>query len=377
MLKTMLFDVDGVLLSEERYFDASALTVWELINSPNYLGLMPEIFTPEPTEDQIKRIRTEVFDHDHVLHFIKSRGINANWDMVYLAFSYQLILLLEKLKAKHKDFIKNFLEKNLSREDLNSLGQLAKQSQIHFEPDFASFNQDFKKGNAKKQELMTYMNQISEEKIGLKTSQFSRNSSLWTICEKAFQEWYLGDEKFIEDEDTRPVQTGKQGFLSNEIPIVEPSKLQKLFQALKSRGVKLGIGTGRPTIETIDPLASLGILDYFNRDSISTASDILTAEQKYPERSPLAKPQPYTYISALLGKKCSEPEVLDYPLPIQNGHEILVVGDSVADFYAAQSLGCQFAAVLTGLSGQDARSEFEELNADYILNDVMALLDIL
>lgn len=31
MIKTILFDVDGVMLSEERYFDASALTVWEFL----------------------------------------------------------------------------------------------------------------------------------------------------------------------------------------------------------------------------------------------------------------------------------------------------------------------------------------------------------
>ena len=38
-MKKVIFDVDGVLLSEERYFDVSALTVWELLYSKDYMGL--------------------------------------------------------------------------------------------------------------------------------------------------------------------------------------------------------------------------------------------------------------------------------------------------------------------------------------------------
>lgn len=38
-MKKVIFDVDGVLLSEKRYFDVSALTVWEWYHSPLYLNL--------------------------------------------------------------------------------------------------------------------------------------------------------------------------------------------------------------------------------------------------------------------------------------------------------------------------------------------------
>ena len=38
-MKKVIFDVDGVLLSEERYFDVSALTVWEILYSKDYMGL--------------------------------------------------------------------------------------------------------------------------------------------------------------------------------------------------------------------------------------------------------------------------------------------------------------------------------------------------
>jgi phosphoglycolate phosphatase-like HAD superfamily hydrolase len=64
-------------------------------------------------------------------------------------------------------------------------------------------------------------------------------------------------------------------------------------------------------------------------------------------------------------------------LPIDNSDEVLVVGDSLADLLAARQLGCQFAAVLTGLSGKDARSDFEKHEADYILDTVLDIKDIL
>jgi phosphoglycolate phosphatase-like HAD superfamily hydrolase len=44
---------------------------------------------------------------------------------------------------------------------------------------------------------------------------------------------------------------------------------------------------------------------------------------------------------------------------------------------AARQLGCKFAAVLTGLSGKDARSDFEKHEADHILDSVLDLKDIL
>jgi phosphoglycolate phosphatase-like HAD superfamily hydrolase len=53
------------------------------------------------------------------------------------------------------------------------------------------------------------------------------------------------------------------------------------------------------------------------------------------------------------------------------------VGDSLADLLAARKMGCQFAAVLTGLSGKDARSIFEKYEADYILDTVLDVRGII
>jgi phosphoglycolate phosphatase-like HAD superfamily hydrolase len=81
----------------------------------------------------------------------------------------------------------------------------------------------------------------------------------------------------------------------------------------------------------------------------------------------------------LNGRKTSVETCLNTPLPIEKGEEVLVVGDSLADLLAARKMGCQFAAVLTGLSGKDARSDFEKYEADHILDtviDVRKIIDI-
>ena len=48
----------------------------------------------------------------------------------------------------------------------------------------------------------------------------------------------------------------------------------------------------------------------------------------------------------------------------------LVVGDAGADILAAQAMGADFCAVLTGIQGERARGYFEKLGANYILKSV-------
>ena len=42
-MKQILFDVDGVFLSEERCFDVSALTVYEMLYSDQFLNLQSDL----------------------------------------------------------------------------------------------------------------------------------------------------------------------------------------------------------------------------------------------------------------------------------------------------------------------------------------------
>ncbi|MFZ7942335.1 MULTISPECIES: HAD family hydrolase [Bacillaceae] len=374
MIKTILFDVDGVLLSEEHYFDASALTVWEMLISDNYLALNPVNFKTDYSEKEIKEIREHVFRNDQVLKFMKSRGLNANWDMIYLSFSHQLIHLLSQIKDQEFEKITKWCQAPINRESLLEMGTVL--SNYKVEMDFALFLEDFSKSEAMKQELLSHLNVLAGEKLGVETSIFLKGE-LWSICEHVSQEWYVGDEHVLKSTGRPSVQTGKNGFLANETTLAPREEIADMFQFLSSSGYTIGIGTGRPALETIQPFQHLDWLKNFDENRIVTADEVLAAEKELPEWKSLSKPHPYTYVMGLKGKGASVQECLNTKVPIENGEEVLVVGDSLADLLAARQLGCQFAAVLTGLSGKDARSEFEQHEADYILDSVLELKGIL
>ncbi|OLS38393.1 HAD family hydrolase [Bacillus sp. MRMR6] len=375
MIKIVLFDVDGVLLSEEHYFDASALTVWELIISDKYLALSPNDYKTDYSVDEITAIREHVFEKDQVLKFLKSRGLNANWDMIYLSFCHQLLHLLSQIRNTEQEKINHWLKSEINREVLVDMGKVLKDYEV--KPDFTIFVDDFKRSSAMKEELFNYINVLAKEKLGVETDIFKGKGTLWSVCEHVSQEWYVGDEHVLESTGRPSVQLGKKGFLANETTLAPANELEGLFEYLTAAGLQIGIGTGRPELETIQPFHHLNWLHHFNKNHIVTADDVLRAEERLKEKKSLSKPHPYTYILGLRGKGTSVEDCLKLPLPIENGHEVLVVGDSLADLLAARQLGCMFAAVLTGLSGKDARSDFEEKKADYILNSVLDLKSIL
>ncbi|MEH7095701.1 HAD family hydrolase [Neobacillus vireti] len=374
MINTVLFDVDGVLLSEEHYFDASALTVWEMLISSNYLALAPQQFTTEYTEADISHIRENVFQNDQVLKFMKSRGLNANWDMIYLSFGHQLIHLLSQIKEDEAAKITQWLTKPINYETLRDIGTVLSQYQV--ELDFSLFVDEFSRSDKTKQELFEYLNVLAKEKLDVDTSIF-RKGELWSICEHVSQEWYVGDENVLASTGRPSVQTGKKGFLANETTLAPAQEIATLFQQLSSSGITIGIGTGRPELETIQPFYHLDWLKYFDEKRIITADEVSKAEQEITDPKSLSKPHPFTYIMGLKGKGTSALDCINATLPIHNGEEILVVGDSLADLLAARQLGCQFAAVLTGLSGKDARADFEQHKADYILDTVLDIKTIL
>lgn len=369
MIKTVLFDVDGVFLSEERYFDASALTVWELLMSDNYLGLSgKESFPTSYSDEEIAAIRARVFINDDVLNFLKSRGMNANWDMIYMTIADQLIHLVSQLSAEAREEAKVILSGDIDREALGVLKRLFKKNPV--KPDFGRFLHDFADTNATKQELITYLNDVAEKRLGIKTDVFKPKSAFWHVGEHASQEWYVGDSNIVSSTGEPSVQPGKAGFLNDEVTLAEPKLIQRMFRVFKEKGLNIGIGTGRPRLETFEPFRYLNWLDELDQDHIVTADDVLQAEKAF-DAAPLAKPHPFTYLAAFHGKNSDlqlwtprEPEKLE------NGQEVLIVGDSLADLLAARQIGSRFAAVLTGLSGQKARKEFEEHHADYILDSV-------
>ena len=373
MFQTILFDIDGVMLSEERYFDASALTVYELLSSPKYIGLsIPELppFSTDLEERDIREVRKTVFANDSVLRTMKQCGVNANWDMVYLQTAFQITEVLCQLKSAGVDILSivEITQDGWSRPVLTRIGQLIRESKLSVHFQFDAYAKAYETESNKQtlfRDVVVRLKQAVSDKVG----PFDYENVLWNVGQQCFQEWYLGDEY-----NPANSESGKCGFLTDEVPIVSPDKLSSLFVLLKSKGLTIGVGTGRPYIETSVPLESFGWLKYFDSHRISTASDVLDAEARVPAAAPLSKPHPYAYLRSYLREQDAK-KVLKFPLPLSSdiAEEVLVVGDSVADLLAARSIGCKFAAVLTGLEGEAARQQFEELHADFILSDVLEL----
>jgi phosphoglycolate phosphatase-like HAD superfamily hydrolase len=375
LIRTILFDVDGVLLSEERYFDASALTVWELLNSKNYLGLDPEKFKTDNSDEEIKSIREQVFDNDQVLKLLKSKGLNSNWDMIYLTFSYQIIHLLSQINNTEHSRIKKWLENEIDMKTLGEMKNVLRNYSVDIQ--FTSFIDDFQGLKQSKQELFIVLDRLAETKLGIKTTIFQEKGTLWSICEHTSQEWYVGDHNILSSTGNPSVQTGKKGFLSDEKTLGSPEEISELFRSLREAGISIGIGTGRPALETTQPFEILGWLKHFELNHIVTADDVLRAERKFTNIPSLAKPHPFTYLLALAGKNSMIDDAINAILPIKDSKEVLIVGDSLADLLAAQKIGCRFAAVLTGLSGKEAREEFKVHNAEFILDSVLDVKDLI
>ena len=86
-MKCVVFDVDGVLLGEEQYFNASALAVWEILYSRDYMGLPVEQddFVPSRVSaGQIAYIRNRVWGEDGLLRWLYRHNAESMWDMSHL-----------------------------------------------------------------------------------------------------------------------------------------------------------------------------------------------------------------------------------------------------------------------------------------------------
>ncbi|MFC4767060.1 HAD family hydrolase [Effusibacillus consociatus] len=347
---TVLFDVDGVMLGEDTYFNATSQTIHEVIVTERFLGAAKT--ESNPNRERLAEIRRQVLGpKDEVLDFLKGRGVNSNWDMVYLMVSHSILKNLAR--AVDKEWASELCRSGITLADFPEI-----RSKVEVSPAFADFTKDFP-AELEKHQFLQYLNQLAAEWVGAETEAFGRASQLWEETRQIFQEFYLGDGK------------EKPGYLDREEPIVPGEELQALLAKLADKGIALGIGTGRPEKETLIPLEVLGVLNYIPKERIATASTVLEAEEETGV-TPLAKPHPFSYLRALRGAEPSHTEILKEQLPLTR-LDVLVVGDSLADLLAARALGVSFAATLTGHEGERARGMFEAHGADHILRDVREL----
>ncbi len=332
--KTIIFDMDGVITSEQNYWNIAALTAYELLNDRLYFGRGS---VPASAGEECRRIRAELFDGDRFIVAVKEKGVNSNWDLCWLAFCYL------------------------------SGGMAPSEMTAHVSG-----------GDRLAFELYEEAAKIAAETFGLPISEAVRNGPLWSKCRDLFQEWYLGDKFYEKMWDAESAKKGKPGMWQTEDPIVPVAELQRLLKTLRDGGKTLGIATGRSRFEVEMPLKRWDCLKYFEPRA-SVDSDFLTRGEENLRRAgietSLSKPRPYMFLKALYGADYDDVRLYrgDYdPSLIKSA---LVVGDAGSDILAAKAMGADFLAVLTGVSGERARSYFEEVGAEYILPNVLFMMD--
>jgi phosphoglycolate phosphatase-like HAD superfamily hydrolase len=380
-LGKIIFDMDGVITEEERYWDAAALTVWELLYGKHYLGLSPggglPAFSVIPDSRDISSIRRVIFQRDKVIALLKQKAVNSNWDLAFLCFAFQLMLVLHEL-SRHKpgknDFISQAMEKGITPELLHVLSALLSLPKDSWQPSFESFLGEWP-GDACGRDLPERLAlPFTGEYLQIARKTFSPFSSLWEGVRDIFQEWYLGERIFIEVYARKPRLPGKKGLIEDEKPLLDISKIRDALNKLSGKGWGLGIATGRPFSELYLPLKKMGIWNCFDADSIVTYDDVCKAEEHlrgcFSQKISLGKPHPFSFLKSYWGKKLSNKRALSADGLRPEKGRCWIVGDSMADLLAAREMGALFIGVLTGHGGVDSGDLFARAGARAVLADM-------
>lgn len=314
----ILFDMDGVITSEQAYWTTAALVVYEILFSNKHYGT--ENTTDKDLISRQSEIRSLVFPGDKTISALKNKGVNSNWDLAYMVAGLALAL-------ETRDF-----------------GEI-------YEYACGLGNDIFAEYDALTDLLAT--------KLGGSKDKYVRGGEFWNISTDIFQRLYLGDGS-------------ENSIIYGEKPLHDRGVTEALLKALIQSGKTLGIGTGRLRYEVEFPLTNWGIFDLFDKERIITYNNIIDDEKLLSEKgipTALTKPHPYMFLKGALKSDFPAEKIVSGDYDKKALKKVLVVGDAGADLYSAKNAGIDFLAVLTGVSGQAARGFFEG-QADYILDSV-------
>jgi phosphoglycolate phosphatase-like HAD superfamily hydrolase len=360
-LELLIFDLDGVITSEQKYWNTARLTVWEMLCQPPYLGLTnhfgAQILTPATVLIAGERVIGTNFITE-----LKNRAVNSNWDLTFFVLSLQLVAILAQLdpdqlatmQAEHHQVSPLDLPAQLQK-----IGSLASQIQLDPERSQQTIQQFWQesidlKGTAVQAQVPIFAQRI----LGHSLEIFNSHGALWELCYRNFQTWYEGNKGYqLPDDET-------------VLPVPE---IQQILATLQQR-YQLAIATGRPRNETIIPLTKLGLIDYFAADRIVTYEEVLAAEKLVNTK--LGKPHPFIVLKAIY------PEKTDTEL-LQITHiahpAVAYIGDAASDVVAAQAAGCWSIGVLTGFGVDLAykRELLGKIGCQQIIPSIAALSQLL
>jgi phosphoglycolate phosphatase-like HAD superfamily hydrolase len=395
MSDLIIFDLDGVITSEEAYWDAAGLTLHELMYSPRYWGLgAGSEYHPATTARESRRVSRAIFPETEILT-LKARAINSNWDTFYAAVCLHLIDLLGCLKKMLRDgipaqllppqpweagWIAAFKEQIAGmKERVRNTGTSLVSAQFFEAPVFRGYIG---------LELINRFDAYASEVLGYPIEGvFSRLSPFWAFCRDVFQEWYLGDELYTETYGRSPAQAGKPGCIYFEQPLLPVEQIRSTLESLRQHGYVLGFATGRVRQEAVYPLKTYGMLEYFDEQHISTYDYVEYAEawlRAHSDQTLLSKPHPFPFLVAadpdlrakfedgLAPARGATTSSLVSAVPV-NGQDFVVVGDSTSDILGGRAAGALTIAVLTGARTPEARDLLAQSKPDFTIEDITKL----
>jgi phosphoglycolate phosphatase-like HAD superfamily hydrolase len=388
-IQTILFDMDGVVTSEEEYWLAAELTVLELLYSKQFVGLENDVLRTVLFKPG-RAVSVDKFVSPKFIGMLKSNGVNSNWDLCFFSVAIYLVELL--FTARDSGILKRVADQGFCEETLRALGEALPNRRKyleHINHASAFFHQFYKKWrqgseaadvsdpSARSALFERGVNQWLAERTGIEAPLFARGNDFWELCRILFQERFLGDTLFDQEESGRRSQMFKDGLINYEMPIIPLNRIIDALGLLKDAGLTLGVATGRPYREIMIPLEKWGLLHFFDRERIATHREMKLAEQALASQSAssLAKPHPFIYLRSLYPEK-SDAEILEISLPLAQGDKVLVVGDSAADLLAAKAMGCPCAVVMTGVSDLEAAHYLKSLDPEFVLEDVSSIKDL-
>jgi len=361
----LVFDMDGVITSEERYWDCAGLGVAEIVEK--YLGVKEnDIGNIKSLEDLVK-LRKKYLTDDEIIA-LKNLAVNTNWDVAYIATSIRIINAISKLETE-KIVPKN---EGIDTEYLKTLGKYLEGHEINSKDlekplTIKKFVNYMKENKKKGFEVIDSINNFLPDKL------FKRKDKLWMLCKDIFQKWYLGDEQ-------------NRGMIHYENLLLDEKRIKKTLSNLKDMELELKIATGRPYNELIIPLKKAKILVFFSAEDIATNDDIEKTESVLKNKGvhiSMAKPNPYLFLRAIHGAEIDNEFIrLNGKVRYNKGDykKFAVVGDAVSDMVAAKEMGCAAIGVLTGafLDKNKKSLEKELINngADAIIDDLTFLVGI-
>lgn len=370
----VLFDLDGVIASEEAYWGAAGLVLHELLHSPRYWDIdhTAESYRPAATAEESYRMSRATLPEAVIVDF-KAHSINSNWDTCYVAVCLSLIHLLAllpdcspllPLRPAEADWITAFRRQLAEVKESKEIGQNI----------FRAFDLPAFQGCVGL-EILDRLNAYASGVLGYHIEGvFGRYSPSWLFCQNLFQEWYLGEELYAQEYGHPPAQLGKPGCIHFERPLLPVAQIRSTLETLRTRGYRLGVVTGRPRQEGIIPLKDYGLLRYFDERHICMHDEVARAEDELRAKGDallLSKPHPYPFLLA------ADP---DYRLSQKHTPprgSFIVVGDTTSDVQGGRAAGALTVAVLTGARTARARALLEQSKPDFIIDDMTKLPELL